>query len=145
MERNTPIKPTCISNINAKKLLGFLYTLFHVEINTNGNDTAVSRQSICPIPSSLTEKLAIILLIQFAWNCRYVGSLKTVNPSIEPVKVINEENKAQARTVFSSLKKNAAKPLTKGITNRKWDHNKPPPSPKGVFCHTPLEEKYFLV
>src|SRR4249919_938960 len=119
MARNTPIKPTCISNINAKKLLGFLYTLFHVEINTKGNDTAVSRQSICPIPSSLTEKLVFILLIQFAWNCRYEGSLKTVKPSIEPVNVINEENKAQARTVFSSLKKNAVKPLTKGITNKK--------------------------
>jgi hypothetical protein len=71
--------------------------------------------------------------------------LKTVKPSIEPVNVINEENNAQARTVFPSLKKNAAKPLTKGINNKKTGIIKKPPSPKGVFCHTPVEEKYFLV
>ena len=67
MARNTPIRPACVSNINAKKLFAFWMLLLHVAMNIMGNATAFSRQSICPRPSSFTEKLLLSDPIHSDW------------------------------------------------------------------------------
>jgi hypothetical protein len=87
-----------------------------VEININGNEIAVSKQSSWPIPSRRIEKLLPRPGNQSDLNSRRAALLKTVNPSNETASVIIVENKAHDFAEFSFLRKNAAMPLNNGIT-----------------------------
>ncbi len=132
MARNTPIIPACASNINAKKLLDFLYT-FQVARITKGISNCIQQTKQLAHPIQLDRKTAAQCLHPFCMKVQVLQHLfKRVKPSIETANVTNEEIRPMTEQSFSFFKKKVASPVSNGINISKT----------GIICPYPLKGNF---